>query len=411
MDLRYLKARRIALGVGGGIAAYKACDLARELMRAGATVRVAMTDAAQKFVTALTFQALTAQPVLTDYFEPSQDANYGHLDLARWAELFVIAPATADLLARVKAGMANDAVTTSLLAFRGPVLLAPAMNVAMWENEQTQRNIAALSDWPRFKIVPPEVGLLADGEVGAGRLAQLPVIVAAAASMGQVGDLYGKRVLITAGPTREAIDPVRFVTNASSGKMGLALAQDARARGADVTVVLGPVNGGDSDGIEVVKVVTAEEMAREVLARVEDTDFFVASAAVSDYRPESASSQKVKKSDGPETLTFVRTPDVLLDAARKVAGRSPKPVLVGFAAETEKLLEHAREKLQRKGLDVIVANDVTEPGAGFEVDTNKVTVLTKNGTEISAEGTKREVAAKIWDIAVELIPSRPPEPS
>ncbi len=401
-DLRFLKGRRVALGVGGGIAAYKACELARELMRAGATVRVAMTEAAQKFVTPLTFQALTGQGVLTNYFEPTQEAQYGHLDLARWAEVFVIAPATADLLARIRGGLASDAVTTSLLAFRGPVLLAPAMNVAMWENEQTRENVAALLDWPRFRSVGPESGLLADGETGPGRLAQVGAIVEAAARLGEVGDLFGKRVLITAGPTREPIDPVRFVTNASSGKMGLALAQTARARGADVTVVLGPVAQAERDGLEVVSVVTAEQMAQEVLSRVAEVDFFVASAAVSDYRPESPAPQKVKKGEGAQTLTMVRTPDVLLEASRKVAALPRRPLLVGFAAETERVLEHAREKLARKGLDLIVANDVTAPGAGFEVDTNSVTLISRDGRELALAGSKREVAGRVWDVAVEL---------
>ncbi len=396
----------MALGVGGGIAAYKACELARELMRAGASVRVAMTSAAQKFVTALTFQALTGAPVLTELLEPTQEAGYGHLDLARWAEVFVVAPATADLLARIRAGMADDAVTTSLLAFRGPVLLAPAMNVAMWQNEQTQENIAALADWPRFRVVDPEVGLLADGEYGPGRLAQVPAIVEAAAGLGALGDLAGKRVLITAGPTREALDPVRFLTNASTGKMGLALAQSARARGAEVTVVLGPVAVPATEGVEIVRVTTAEQMAGEVLARIEGADFFVASAAVSDYRPAQVAAQKVKKGEAPEVLTLVRTPDVLLEAARKVAGLPGRPLLVGFAAETERVLEHARDKLARKGLDLIVANDVTEPGAGFGVDTNRVTLLTRDGRELPFAGTKLEVAARVWDVAVAMVPLR-----
>jgi phosphopantothenoylcysteine decarboxylase/phosphopantothenate--cysteine ligase len=405
MDATALQGRRVIVGVGGGIAAYKACELVRELGRAGAQVRVAMTEAARQFVTPLTFQALSGHPVLTDYFDPNQEGNFGHLDLARWAELFVVAPATADLMARIRAGLAGDAVTTSLLAFRGPVLLAPAMNVAMWENRQTQENVTALLSDPRFTLVGPGAGLLACGDVGSGRLAEVPDIVAAAAARLGSGPLAGKRVLLTAGPTREFLDPVRFISNPSTGKMGLALAEAARALGARVTVVLGPVGAVDRAGLEVVDVVSAEDMAREVLARVEAADWFIATAAVSDWRPETRAPQKVKKGEQPESLRLVRTPDVLAEASRKVAGASKRPVLVGFAAETERVLEHAQEKLERKGLDAIVANDVTVPGAGFGTDTNQVTVLTRAGLRKELTGTKREVAQGILELLLTLAPA------
>ncbi|MCK8501732.1 bifunctional phosphopantothenoylcysteine decarboxylase/phosphopantothenate--cysteine ligase CoaBC [Myxococcus fulvus] len=400
MDVTALKGRRIVVGVAGGIAAYKACELVRELGRAGAEVRVAMTEAARQFVTPLTFQALSGHPVLTDYFDPSQEGNFGHLDLARWAEAFVVAPATADLLARVRAGMANDAVTTSLLAFRGPVVLAPAMNVAMWDNAQTQENVAALAAHARFSFVGPGAGLLACGDVGEGRLADVPAIVAGVAARFAPGPLVGKRVLLTAGPTREFLDPVRFISNPSTGKMGLALAHAARGLGASVTVVLGPVGAVDRTGLEVVDVVSAEEMAREVLSRVAESDAFIATAAVSDWRPETRAPQKVKKGSmaGPETLKLVRTPDVLAEASRKVAGQARRPVLVGFAAETERVVEHAREKLERKGLDAIVANDVTAPGAGFGTDTNRVTVLTRTGAPRELQGTKDAVARSLLEL-------------
>ncbi|WP_426730785.1 bifunctional phosphopantothenoylcysteine decarboxylase/phosphopantothenate--cysteine ligase CoaBC [Myxococcus faecalis] len=400
MDVTALKGRRIVVGVAGGIAAYKACELVRELGRAGAEVRVAMTEAARQFVTPLTFQALSGHPVLTDYFDPSQEGNFGHLDLARWAEAFVVAPATADLLARVRAGMANDAVTTSLLAFRGPVVLAPAMNVAMWDNAQTQENVGALAAHARFSFVGPGAGLLACGDVGEGRLADVPAIVAGVAARFAPGPLVGKRVLLTAGPTREFLDPVRFISNPSTGKMGLALAHAARALGASVTVVLGPVGAVDRTGLEVVDVVSAEEMAREVLSRVAESDAFIATAAVSDWRPETRAPQKVKKGSmaGPETLKLVRTPDVLAEASRKVAGQARRPVLVGFAAETERVVEHAREKLERKGLDAIVANDVTAPGAGFGTDTNRVTVLTRTGAPRELQGTKDAVARSLLEL-------------
>ncbi|HLL04501.1 MAG TPA: bifunctional phosphopantothenoylcysteine decarboxylase/phosphopantothenate--cysteine ligase CoaBC [Myxococcaceae bacterium] len=405
MDASALQGRRVIVGVGGGIAAYKACELVRELGRAGAQVRVAMTEAARQFVTPLTFQALSGHPVLTDYFDPNQEGNFGHLDLARWAELFVVAPTTADLIARIRAGMAGDAVTTSLLAFRGPVLLAPAMNVAMWENRQTQENVAALLADPRFALVGPGAGLLACGDVGAGRLAEVMDIVAAAAARLGSGPLAGKRVLLTAGPTREFLDPVRFISNPSTGKMGLALADAARALGARVTVVLGPVGAVDRTGLEVVDVVSAEDMAREVLSRVEAADWFIATAAVSDWRPETRAPQKVKKGEEPEALRLVRTPDVLAEASRKVAGAPRRPVLVGFAAETERVLEHAQQKLERKGLDAIVANDVTVPGAGFGTDTNQVTVLTRAGLRKELTGTKREVAQGILELLLTLWPA------
>jgi phosphopantothenoylcysteine decarboxylase/phosphopantothenate--cysteine ligase len=407
MNASALQGRRVIVGVGGGIAAYKACELVRELGRAGAQVRVAMTEAAQQFVTPLTFQALSGHPVLTDYFDPAQEGNFGHLDLARWGDLDGVAPVTADLMARIRAGLGGDAVTTSLLAFRGPVLLAPAMNVAMWDNERTQENLAALRASPRFHFVGPGAGLLACGDVGAGRLADVGDIVTVAKSLFAPGPLAGRRVLLTAGPTREYLDPVRFISNPSTGKMGLALAEAARSLGAHVTVVLGPVGAVEREGLEVVDVVGAEDMAREVLARVEDVDLFIASAAVSDWKPQTRAEHKVKKSEGPEALTLVRTPDVLAEASRQVAGRERRPALVGFAAETQRVVEYAREKLQRKGLDAIVANDVTAPGAGFGVDTNQVTVLTRDGGERALSGTKREVARALLELVRGYLPATP----
>jgi phosphopantothenoylcysteine decarboxylase/phosphopantothenate--cysteine ligase len=404
MDRSILEGRLVAVGVGGGIAAYKACELVRELGRAGAEVRVAMTPGAREFVTPLTFQNLTGRPVLTDYFDPSQEASFGHLDLAKWAEIFIIAPATADLLARIRAGMANDAVTTPLLAFRGPVLLAPAMNVAMYENPFTQENLRALRNTPRHHLMGPDEGLLACGDVGAGRLVDILEIVDESAKLLSRGaqKLKGRRVLITAGPTREFMDPVRFISNPSTGKMGLALAQEARRRGAEVTVVLGPVSGEgiDRSGLHVVDVVTAEEMAREVLARIESVDAFVATAAVSDYRPQTRAPQKRKKTEGAEELILVRTPDVLLEASKKVSRAERRPILIGFAAETERVVEHANLKLQKKNLDWIVANDVARPGAGFGADTNSVICLSRTGDRHDLSGTKRQVASAIWDLLI-----------
>jgi phosphopantothenoylcysteine decarboxylase/phosphopantothenate--cysteine ligase len=393
----------VALGVGGGIAAYKACEVARQLIKAGAEVRVAMTPAAQQFVTSLTFQNLTGRPVLTDLLDPAQDATFGHIELARWADLFVVAPATADLLARIRAGFAQDAVTTSLLAYRGNVLLAPAMNTVMWENVFTQENVRALVAQPRFRTVGPGAGLLACGEVGSGRLAEPEELVNAIAQLAGEGPLRGKRVLVTAGPTREYFDPVRYLSNPSTGKMGLAMAAAARALGAQVTVVLGPVGADastDRRGLEVVDVVSAEDMAREVLSRVEQSRVLVAAAAVSDHRPETIHAQKQKKDNAPLEMKLVRTPDVLAQAAARVAKASPRPLLVGFAAETEQWLENARAKLDQKQLDFIVANDVSVPGSGFAGDTNRVMVLRRGGEQVPFEGTKREVADGIWNLLI-----------
>ncbi len=400
MSLGGLKAKHVAVGVGGGIAAYRAADLVRELRRAGAEVRVAMTDSAQKFVTRLTFMSLSGNPVLTDYFDASQEGLFGHLQLARWADLYVIAPATADLIARLRAGMANDAVTTSLLAFRGPVLLAPSMNVAMYENRITQDNLQALAADARFVVVGPGVGLLADGDVGPGRLAEPAEILEALAKLASRGALSGVKVLVTAGPTREFLDPVRFLSNPSTGKMGLAIADAAKALGAEVTVILGPVGEAQSPGAEIVRVTSAEQMDEEVLKRISDVDYFVAAAAVSDYRPRSRATQKLKKSDSDEKLVLMRTPDVLADASKKVARLPRKPMLVGFAAETERLAENAQAKLLKKGLDVIVANDVSQPDAGFAVDTNRVTVLSRRGERKELAGTKADVARQIWDFLI-----------
>lgn len=393
-----LQGKRIAVGVGGGIAAYKAGDFVRELRRQGATVKVAMTKAAQEFITPLTMQSLSGDAVLTDYFDATQEEKFGHLHLARWADAYVVLPATADLLARIAAGMANDAVTTSLLAFRGPVLLAPAMNTAMWDHPATQRNLALLRSTPRTHFVGPASGALADGDVGMGRLAELADLIEGARSLFKDGPLSGKHVLITAGPTREAMDPVRFISNPSTGKMGLAVAEVAHARGAKVTVVLGPVGDVGALPFEVISVTTADQLLEAVMKRVEQADYFVATAAVSDWKPQTVSAQKTKKGEGPESVTLVRTPDVLMAASNKVHANAKRPVLVGFAAETHDVIAYAQGKLAKKRLDLIVANDVSAAGAGFGTDTNAVTIISADGTKQSAQGSKREVAARLWDV-------------
>lgn len=401
-----LHQRCIAVGVGGGIAAYKTCDLVREFVKEGALVRVAMTRAAREFVTPLSFQALSGHPVLTDYFDSSQERSFGHLDLARWAEVYVVAPATADLLARIRWGLADDPVTTSLLAFRGRVVLAPAMNVAMFENAITQANLRALSGDARFQIVGPDTGPLADGETGPGRLAEVKVIAKEAAELLHVKDLTGKKVTITAGPTREHFDPVRYLSNPSSGKMGIALARAARDRGAEVTLVVGPSNIEVPPGIEVVRVTTADEMAEACLSATDSADYFIASAAVSDYRPEQRLAQKKKKINEKEQVTLVRTRDALAEVATKLRKKRPQTVIVGFAAETQNVLENAAAKMNKKELDLIVANDVTAAGAGFGGDNNQVTILSRDGKSNALTGTKAEVARRIWDIAVAYADTR-----
>ncbi len=398
--------RTVVLCVGGGIAAYKACDVARLVVKGRGTVRVAMTESATRFVQPLTFQALSGAPVLVDLLDPSAEMAYGHLALARMADLVVVAPATANLLARIRAGMANDAVTTTVLAATCPVLLAPAMNTRMWRNAATQENVAALRA-RGLHVVGPAAGELADGDVGEGRLAEPEEIALAASRLLGNLDLVGRKVVVTAGPTREPIDPVRFISNPSSGKMGYALASVAARRGADVTLVSGPTLLPDPAGVHVVRVETAEQMARAVEQATPGVDLFVGAAAVSDYRPAAASPQKIKKGAGDETLVLSRTPDILAGMGERFAGKKDAPVLVGFAAETEEVIARAREKLKGKRCDLVVANKVGGPGAGFGSDTNRV-ALVSSSELAEIEGPKEKVAEAILDWILPVLESRRP---
>ena len=398
--------RTVVLGVGGGIAAYKACELARLIVKGRGTVRVVMTRAATRFVQPLTFQALSGAPVLVDLFDPASEATYGHLSLARAADLLLVAPATADLLARLRAGMADDAVTTTALAITCPVLLAPAMNTRMWRNPATQENLAALRA-RGFHVVGPGAGELADGDVGEGRLADPEEIALAATRLLGSLDLAGRHVLVTAGPTREPIDPVRFLSNPSSGKMGYAIASVAARRGAAVTLVSGPTELPDPAGVKVIRVQTAEEMARAVEPEAAGMDLFVGAAAVSDYRPQRPSPTKIKKGPGDETLVLARTPDILAGLGARFASAANGPVLVGFAAETEEVIARAREKLKSKRCDLVVANKVGVPGAGFGADTNRVALVST--TELAEiEGTKEKVAEAILDWILPVLEKRRP---
>ncbi|HEU4384647.1 MAG TPA: bifunctional phosphopantothenoylcysteine decarboxylase/phosphopantothenate--cysteine ligase CoaBC [Anaeromyxobacteraceae bacterium] len=400
------KDRTVVLAVGGGIAAYKACEVVRLVVRHGGRVRVAMTPAATKFVTPLTFQALSGAPVLTDLFDPEAERTYGHLGLARSADLFLVAPATADLLARLRVGLGDDAVTTTALAVTCPVLLAPAMNTRMWASPAVQENLAALKS-RGWQVVGPGRGELADGDVGEGRLAEPEEIADAAARLLGPRDLAGRKVLVTAGPTREPIDPVRFVSNPSSGKMGFAAARAAARRGAEVLLVTGPVDLPEPQGVRLLRVVTAEEMARAVLAEADSQDLFIAAAAVSDYRPKTASARKLKKGEGEESLTLSRTPDILAALGDRFSGKASAPVLVGFAAETEDVVQNARDKLKKKRCDLVVANAVGRPGAGFGSDRNRITMVGR--TELAEiEGSKDSVADAILDWVIPILDARRP---
>jgi len=397
--------RTVLLCVGGGIAAYKACELARLVVKGHGTVRVAMTPNATRFVGPLTFQAISGAPVLTDLLDASADLSYGHLALARAADLVVVAPATADLLARIRAGMADDAVTTTILAATCPVLLAPAMNTRMWRNAAVQENVAALRA-RGLHVVGPGAGELADGDVGEGRLAEPDEIAVAASRLLGNLDLASRRVVVTAGPTREPIDPVRFISNPSTGKMGYAVAAVAARRGAEVTLVSGPTALADPAGVKVVRVETAEQMGRAV-DEAGAFDLFVGAAAVSDYRPRVVAPQKLKKRAGDETLVLARTPDILAALGDRLAGAPDAPVLVGFAAETEEVIARAREKLKAKRCDLVVANRVGQPGSGFGSDTNRVALV--SAAELAEiEGPKEKVAEAILDWILPVLEGRRP---
>jgi phosphopantothenoylcysteine decarboxylase/phosphopantothenate--cysteine ligase len=400
--------RTVVLGVGGGIAAYKACEIARLVVKGRGRVRVAMTPAATRFVGPLTFQAISGAPVLVDLLDEATERSYGHLQLAREADLFLVAPATADLIARLRAGMGDDAVTTTALAVTCPLLLAPAMNTRMWQNPAVQENLAALRE-RGWRVVGPGAGALADGDVGEGRLAEPDEIATAASRLLGNLDLSGRSVVVTAGPTREPIDPVRFISNPSSGKMGYALAAVAARRGAQVVLISGPTALADPPGVRVVRLQTAEEMARAVEGEAGQMDLFIGAAAVSDYRPAAAAPRKIKKQPGDETLALTRTPDILAGLGARLGGRSDGPVLVGFAAETEEVIARAREKLKAKRCDLVVANKVGMPGAGFGADTNRVALV--SAAELAEiEGTKERVAEAILDWILPVLDSRRPRP-
>jgi phosphopantothenoylcysteine decarboxylase/phosphopantothenate--cysteine ligase len=381
---------QICLIVTGGIAAYKAPEVVRRLRDDGSTVRVVMTRAAGAFLQPLTLQAVSGQPVHLDLLDSAAEAGMGHIELARWAELIVVVPATADFIARLAAGLADDLATTLCLASAAPLLLAPAMNRQMWAHPATQANLSTLLD-RGVRVVGPASGSQACGEIGPGRLAEPADIVAACAVPREALSLAGLHVLVTAGPTQEPIDPVRFITNRSSGKMGYAVARAAAACGARVTLVSGPTALPDPPGIGVVRVTTAAEMAAAVMANIADCAIFIAAAAVADYTVAAPAAQKVKKQGAKLTLTLHPTQDIL----QSVAARSAPPFTVGFAAETERLLTHARDKLTRKALDMVAANLVGQPGSGFDSDENELHVIWQGGETKLARAPKDALARNL----------------
>ncbi len=384
-----LTGKKILLGVTGGIAAYKAAELVRQLRGAGAEVRVIMTRAATEFVTPLTFQSLSGHPVHLDLLDAAEESAMGHIHLARWAEVVLIAPASADVMARLRAGLADDLLTTVCLAATAPLVLAPAMNQAMWLNLATQDNVAVLKARGVCLLGPAE-GVQACGETGPGRLLEPAAIVAALASRSGAGSLAGLRILISAGPTREAIDPVRYLSNRSSGKMGYALAQSAVMQGATVVLVSGPTALVPPSGVEVAQVQSAADMYEAVLARAGHADIYIGAAAVADYAPETAP-HKIKKDASSLTLNLVKTPDILAAVAALTASR---PFTVGFAAETQSLETSAQGKLLGKSLDMVAANQVGA-GVGFEVDDNALYVCWPGGETRLPTAPKSKLATQL----------------
>ena len=387
-----LSGKTVVLGVTGGIAAYKACELTSRLRKAGAQVYVVMTKNACEFVAPLTVETLSNHPVVTDTFARPEKWEVEHVALAKRADVFVIAPATANIMAKLAVGLADDMLSTTALATRAPLLIAPAMNTGMWENAATRQNVETLRA-RGARLIGPEGGFLACGDQGAGRMSEPETIFdAIAETLARTEDMRGLRVLVTAGPTQEKIDPVRYLTNRSSGKMGYAVAQAAAERGARVTLVSGPVRLAAPAGVEMVPVVSTQDLYNEMTRRCGEADVIVQAAAPADFTPVSAAEHKLKKQGGDMTLALRETPDVAAAVGRlKREGQT----LVGFAAETDNVLENAGGKLLKKRLDMIVANDVTAPGAGFDVDTNVVTFITKDARETLPLMSKREVAQRL----------------
>ena len=391
-----LAGKKVLLGISGGIAAYKTPELVRRLRDRGADVRVMMTEAAKAFITPLSLQAVSGYPVYGDLLDPAAEAAMGHIELAKWADLVILAPATADLIARVTAGMANDLVTTTCLATAAPVAVVPAMNQQMYRAPVTQENLQRLAA-RGIMIWGPDSGSQACGDVGPGRMLDPLAIVEHAVTWATpVNDLQHLNIMITAGPTREALDPVRYITNHSSGKMGFAIASAAAKRGANVTLVAGPVTLPTPAWVKRIDVTTALEMEQAVMSEISKQHIFIASAAVADYRAAEVAAEKIKKQDGDEsvTLQLVKNPDIVAGVAALTAGR---PFVVGFAAETQNVEEYARQKRVRKNLDLICANDVSKAGQGFNSDTNALHLFWQEGEKLLPLSEKALLGQQLLD--------------
>ncbi|AZZ90444.1 bifunctional phosphopantothenoylcysteine decarboxylase/phosphopantothenate--cysteine ligase CoaBC [Hahella sp. KA22] len=389
-----LTGRKILLAITGGIAAYKCAELTRLLVKSGAEIQVLMTSGAKAFITPLTFQALSGRPVRDSLLDPEAEMGMGHIELARWADLIIVAPASADAIARIAGGLADDLLTTVLLASEAPLAVAPAMNQAMWRNPMTQANVQKLvSLRPRTFIWGPDAGEQACGDLGPGRMLEPAAMLALTDAYFASGDqLRNCNVVITAGPTRERIDPVRYISNDSSGKMGYALAEAAAGMGAQVTLISGPVALSKPGGVKVVNVEGALDMHTEALAAVQaGANIFISAAAVADYRPVTTADQKMKKSAEQLQITLTRNPDILAD----VAALQDAPFTVGFAAETQKVEEYARGKLERKNINLIVANDVSRKDIGFNSDDNEVSLISRDEVIPIAKQSKQALAGQL----------------
>ena len=382
-----LSQKRVILGITGGIAAYKSAEITRRLQDEGAEVRVVMSESAQEFIRPLTLQALSGNPVHTDLLDPEAEAAMGHIELARWADIVLIAPATANFVATLNQGSANDLMSSICLATTAPVMIAPAMNQAMWSNSASQQNIESLKK-REVIILEPDNGIQACGDVGPGRLPQPETIVRQVASVFKTGEMTGKKVVITAGPTREAIDPVRYISNHSSGKMGYAIADAMIDAGAEVILISGPVSLKQPDRCRLVSVTSAHEMLEAATKAVQGIDIFISAAAVADYYITKSSDQKIKKKSDKMTLNLAKTPDIV----SIVKENNPKLFVLGFAAETQKVEQYAREKLGRKNLDAIIANDVSREDIGFNSDDNEAVWVEKESTHHFSKCNKAQLA-------------------
>ncbi|UAB70505.1 bifunctional phosphopantothenoylcysteine decarboxylase/phosphopantothenate--cysteine ligase CoaBC [Vibrio sp. SCSIO 43132] len=399
--MQTLAGKKILLGISGGIAAYKCAELTRRLTERGATVQVVMTKAAKEFITPLTMQAVSGRPVSDSLLDPAAEASMGHIELAKWADLVLLAPATADLIARMAAGMGNDLLTTLVLATDAPIAVSPAMNQQMYANVATQSNIQTLAD-RGMHIWGPASGEQACGDVGKGRMLEPMQLVGFCEEFFTPSELAGKSVVITAGPTREAIDPVRYISNHSSGKMGFAIADAAAKLGANVTLISGPVSLATPVGVQRMDVDSAVEMHQAALEQAIKSDVFIGCAAVADYRPESVADQKIKKTDDSDsmTVTMVKNPDIIASVAQLSENR---PFTVGFAAETQDVETYARRKLSKKNLDMICANDVSISGLGFNSDSNALHLFWQDGDKVLPTTSKTELGkALMKEIASKL---------